>query len=613
MCGIAGYIGREKILKKHLSQTLNLMKNRGPDFRKCLNYKYKDLNIFLLHSRLKIIDLANEANQPFKINNLTLIFNGEIYNFIEIREILRKKGIKFKTKSDTEVLLRAYINYGTKCFKKFEGMWSIVIWDNNSGKVILSRDRFGEKPLYTYHTSKGLFFASEIKFLKSLSQQKFKINKQQITRYLIQGYKSLYKENLTFYEGIKSFPISSFAKIGKNFKYKAKKYWELKYKPKKIKLSKAIKKTRELLENSMKIRLRSDVPIAFCLSGGIDSNSLVKISKLQLKNKIKAYSVLDFDDDYNEKKIIDKTVKNSNINHEYIKVNENKILKYLTNLIEYHDQPIATSNFLFHSFIAKKSSKDGFKVLISGIGADEIFSGYYDHTLQYLYETKNHKKFSQNLKDWKQKILKYIKNPVFKNYKLYINNPNYRKHLFDKSYFLKNFLNQKFSNLLLGDIEKKYTKNLLRNRMMNELFHEGVRVCLNEDDLNCMMYSVENRSPFLDSKLCEFLYTIPSHMLMKNGFTKYLLRKSVEDEVEKDIILNTKKVGFNVSIKSFVNFNSVEFKKRFLSIRNPTFDFINRNKFIKLIKNVNNRKKYSKFIFNFINLSIFLKKNYDYK
>ena len=613
MCGLAGYIGKEKISKRSLSETLNLMKNRGPDFQKFLNYKYKDLNIFLLHSRLKIIDLANVANQPFKINNLTLIFNGEIYNFIEIRDELKKKGIKFKTKSDTEVLLRAYINYGTKCFKKFEGMWSIVIWDNKNGEVILSRDRFGEKPLYTHQTKEGLFFASEIKFLKSLSQKNFEINKQQITRYLIQGYKSLYKEDLTFYEEVKSFPISSFAKVNKQFKYKVKKYWELKYKPKKINYSKAIKKTRELLNNSMKIRLRSDVPIAFCLSGGLDSNSLIGISKLQLKKKIKAYSVLDPDSDYNEKKIIDKVVNNLNIDHEYIKVNEKKILEYLSNLIEYHDQPIATSNFLFHSFIAKKSSADGFKVLISGLGADEIFSGYYDHTLQYLYETRNHKKFLQNLKYWKHKTLKYIKNPVFKNYKLYINNPNFRKHLFDKSYFLKNFLNRKYSTLLLGDIEKNYTKNLLRNRMMNELFHEGVRVCLNEDDLNCMMYSVENRSPFLDTKLCEFLYTIPSHMLMKHGFTKYLLRKAVENDIEREIIINTEKVGFNVSVKSFVNFNSIKFKKNFLSIRNPAFDFINRNKFIKLIKNVNNRKKYSKFIFNFINVSIFLKKNCDYK
>ena len=157
MCGLAGYIGKEKISKRSLSETLNLMKNRGPDFQKFLNYKYKDLNIFLLHSRLKIIDLANVANQPFKINNLTLIFNGEIYNFIEIRDELKKKGIKFKTKSDTEVLLRAYINYGTRCFKKFEGMWSIVIWDNKNGEVILSRDRFGEKPLIFIKQKKDFF------------------------------------------------------------------------------------------------------------------------------------------------------------------------------------------------------------------------------------------------------------------------------------------------------------------------------------------------------------------------------------------------------------------------------------------------------------------------
>ena len=612
MCGLAGYIGKKKISKKFIFKTLNLMKNRGPDFQKSLDYEYEDLNVHLLHSRLKIIDLKNVANQPFKIDNLTLIFNGEIYNFVELRENLKKKGVKFKTKSDTEVLLRTYIKYGTKSFNKFEGMWSIVIWDNLKGKIILSRDRFGEKPLYTYQAKDGLFFASEIKFLKSLTDKNFSVNKKQIVRYLIQGYKSLYKEDLTYYEEIQSFPISSYATVNKNFKLKIKKFWELKYKPKKINYTTAINKTKELLNNSMKIRLRSDVPIAFCLSGGVDSNSLIGFSNLKFKNKIKAYSVLDSSSDYSEKKIIDKIVNNLNIKHEYIKVNKNKILKYLSKLIEYHDQPIATSNFLFHSFIAKKSNQDGFKVLISGLGADEMFSGYYDHTLQYLYETRNHKKFLHNLKNWKSKTLKYIKNPVFKNHKLYINNPNYRKHLFDKSYFLKNYLNKEYLTFLLKDVEKKYTKNLLRNRMMNELFHEGVRVCLNEDDLNCMMYSVENRSPFLDTKLCEFLYTIPSHMLMKDGYTKYILRKAVETQILKDIIKNTQKVGFNVSVQSFINFNSIEFKKKFLNANNPVFNFINRIKFIKLIKNRNNRKKYSKFIFNFINVSIFLEKNYDY-
>ena len=613
MCGLAGYIGKETVSKKSLNQTLKLMKNRGPDFQSFLNYEFKDLNIYLLHSRLKIIDLANIANQPFRINNLTLIFNGEIYNFIEIRSELKKEGIKFKTKSDTEVLLKAYIRYGTQCFKRFEGMWSLVLWDNKTGEIILSRDRFGEKPLYTYETSEGLYFGSEIKYLKSLSNSKFTINKKQITRYLIQGYKSLYKDNQTFYEEIKNFPISSFAKIKRNFKFNAKKYWELKYNPKKIDLLKAISKTRELLENSIKMRLRSDVPIAFCLSGGIDSNSLIELSKMQLKKKIKAYSILDLDDDYNEKKLIDKTVKKLNIEHEYIKTNKKKNLDNLSNLIDYHDQPIATSNFLFHSYIAKKSSKDGYKVLISGLGADEIFSGYYDHTLQYLFETRNRKDFSKNLNNWKLKTLKYIKNPVFKNYKLYIDNPKYRKHLFDKSYFLKNFLNKKYSSFLLGNIEKNYSKSLLRNRMMNELFHEGVRVCLNEDDLNCMMYSVENRSPFLDTKLCEFLYTVPSYMLMKYGLTKYLLRKAVENKVDNDILSNSEKVGFNVSVKSFINFNNKNFKNKLLNKKNPAFDFINREKFIELIKNVNNRKKFSKFIFNFINVSIFLKKNYDYK
>ena len=164
MCGIFFYKGN-KFNKDDLLSNFNRIMNRGPDTSKLINI---DNNIFGFH-RLAINDLSYSGMQPFIHDNIHLICNGEIYNFIEIRSELKKEGIKFKTKSDTEVLLRAYIRYGTQCFKRFEGMWSLVLWDNKTGEIILSRDRFGEKPLYTYETSEGLYFGSEIKYLKSLS------------------------------------------------------------------------------------------------------------------------------------------------------------------------------------------------------------------------------------------------------------------------------------------------------------------------------------------------------------------------------------------------------------------------------------------------------------
>lgn len=608
MCGIAGYIGFNEISKKTVLNTLELMKNRGPDSQNFKKYQHNNFNVYLLHSRLNIIDLRNLANQPFIDGDNTLIFNGEIYNYIELKNELKKKGVNFKTKSDSEVLLKYYIHYGNEAFKKFEGMWSLAIWNNKKKKLIISRDRFGEKPLYIYKTINGFFFGSEIKFIKSLSSINFSLSEKQISRYLVQGYKSLYNGEDTFYKKIKHFPKSSFLMINRSLNIDIKKYWNLRYKPKKVTIEKAINKTRKLLNESVKLRLRSDVPIAFSLSGGIDSNSLIYLSSKKFKKKIKAYSILDFDEDYNEKKYIDIAKKELNLDLDYIKVDTKHALEELEKLINYHDQPIATSNFLFHSIIAKKAHKDGYKILISGQGSDEIFTGYYDHTIQYLYETRNEKNYKNNLDNWKKYILKKIQNPIFQNPNLYINNPTYREHLFDSSNKLKPYLKKEYQkNLIKKNIEKKYSNSLLRNRMMNELFHEGVPVCLNNEDMNCMYSSVENRSPFLDTKLCEFMYTVPSNLLMQDGFTKFILRKSMEGLVNNKILFNRVKKGFNVSVNSFVNFESKKFKENFLKRGNPIFDFINRDKLIGLIKTPSKRKQYSKFLFNFINTSIFLK------
>ena len=180
MCGIAGYIGFESLTKYKIDQTLSIMKNRGPDHQSASSYSYSDKIINLLHSRLAIIDLDSRSNQPFTYENYHMVFNGEIYNYIEIRNELKKNGYTFKTDSDTEVLIKAYHFWKTNMFQKIEGMWSFAIYDDNTGKLILSRDRFGEKPLYIYKSNNGIYFGSEIKYIKSLSGHTFEVNEKQI-------------------------------------------------------------------------------------------------------------------------------------------------------------------------------------------------------------------------------------------------------------------------------------------------------------------------------------------------------------------------------------------------------------------------------------------------
>ena len=607
MCGIAGYLGKRKISKKLIERTLKLMKNRGPDNQNYKLYKVFDLNFYMLHSRLNIIDINKRSNQPYIYKDHAIIFNGEIYNYLELKQELKKKGFKFSTNSDTEVLLKSYLFYGLKFLQKLEGMWSFVILNKKNEKVLISRDRFGEKPLYYTFKKKELYFGSEIKFIKSLSNKKFKINEDQLLSYLFLGYRSINKNYDTYFKKIKEFPKSSYLILNKNFKLNFKNYWHLKYEPRKISFKTAIQKTKKLLENSVKMRIRSDVPIAFSLSGGVDSNVLAGITKKKLNENIKCFSIIDKDQRYNEQKNIKLSKNFLNCGIKTIRPPKTNSLKKLERLIGYHDSPVSTINFLVHSYLTKKVAKDNFKVLISGVGADEIFSGYYDHTLQFLYEIRNLNIFKAEFKHWKEKIRVHIRNPIFKDGKLYFRNETFRDHLYNFYQKKLLFLNNKKKIKHNEFYEKKFTNSLMRKRMLNELFFESVPNILKEEDLNCMNNSIENRAPYLDRKLVEFLFTIPTKMLIKKGFTKYLLRMAGRNYVHKDILTDTKKVGFNYSINSIINVKGKQFNKKFLSKENKIFKFINLRKF-KLLFSRTSLQSDEKFIYNFINTSLFLKR-----
>jgi len=425
MCGISGFIGTKKINDKVINQTLSLMNNRGPDARGYINFlnTEKRIHTNLLHTRLAIIDLDKRSNQPFTIEEFTIIFNGEIYNYLEIKKkILEKKKINFKTNSDTEILLYAYKLFGIKFFKYLEGMWSFAIWDNKKKKLLLSKDRFSEKPLFIFQNADGIYFGSEIKYLKCLSQKKLKVNEGHLVRYLFQGYKSLYKYNSTFYENVSNFPGSSYAIIDENLKIKYRRYWKLNFKPKKMSFNYAVKKSKNIIFEKFKQKFRSDVPLSISLSGGIDSNTIASIAKKKFNLKIKTFSIIDQKGGFDETKNIKKSVNYLKTNHEYLKVRSKDTFKILNNLINYHDSPIITTNYFYHNILLKKIASSGCKVVFSGTAADEIFSGYIDHSLQYLYEVRNDKDFSKYLNFWKNGIQRFIKNQRFKDPFFYIKN-----------------------------------------------------------------------------------------------------------------------------------------------------------------------------------------------
>ena len=523
MCGIAGYIGSKILSDKILDNCLNLMSKRGPDNQSKYTSKAIPKNNHFLHSRLSIIDLNKNSNQPFKFENRTLIFNGEIYNYLEIRDQLVKKGHKFRTQSDTEVLLKSYIEYGEKCVEKFIGMWAFAIIDETKKTIFLSRDIFGEKPLFFYSGNHEFIFGSEIKFIQELSQKKFQINYNKINNFLTLGYRAINYDSETYFKDIFCIEPGTNLTLDFNLIIKKKKYFNIKHNPNnKLKYNEILENVLSLVTKSLSLRLRSDVPLAFCLSGGVDSGFLASLAKKKLnKNNLKTFSIIDSSKDYDESKNIKKIVDDLECENFQIEISKkNNFLNKLENLIDYHDCPIATISYYVHSFLSEEISKGGFKVALSGNGGDELFTGYYSHYQKYFASIPKNEKYNTELANWEKFVKPSIRNPIL------------REH----DYFLKNPLSRNFSQGYgeqINEITFKKNKYLdefyfcndpLRNSMLNEMFFEVIPVALHHDDLNSMFYSVENRTPFLDKNLFEFMLTVPTVDLIRDGFQKKILR-----------------------------------------------------------------------------------------
>ena len=605
MCGIAGYFGKHSIPKDIIDKTIQKMKQRGPDFSDYFFKSYpNNLFIYLLHSRLSIIDLHPRSNQPFIIGDDVIIFNGEIYNYLELKKNLLSKKIKLITNSDTEILLQYFKIYGEKCVDYFEGMWSFAIYNIKKQELFLSRDRFAEKPLHYYVDSSGIFFGSEIKYLACLANQKFRPDLNRVNKFLSLGYKSLFKERGTFFIDINQLIGAENLLCNNNLKPTIKKYWTPKIKiNNKISINEAVENTKKLLINSVRLRMRSDVPLAFCLSGGVDSSGLASIAIKELNCKIKTFSIIDSDDRYNEINNINTTIKDLGCESEIIELSKSNFLENLKDLIQYHDGPVATITNYLHSLLTRSINKSGYKVAISGTAADEIFTGYYDHFLLHLNSIKKSDTYQENLIYWKKFIFKFIRNKNLKDPDLYLKNPKFRNHIYDGSKEISDYLLKPFSS---NFEEKVFTRNLFSNRRLNELFYETTPLILNQEDLNSMKYSIENRSPFLDKELVEFAFSIPESFLVQNGYGKYILRESLKGILNDKIRLDREKKGFNASINSLLNFDSNEIRDHLLNSSSPIFDLVNLKKFEKLLKNEYMPNYKSKFIFSFLSAKIFL-------
>jgi asparagine synthase (glutamine-hydrolysing) len=604
MCGIAGSIGPTLPNQSQIEATLKVLEHRGPDANGFYTGNIGANQVCLIHTRLSIIDLDPRANQPFKRGNFVLIFNGEMYNYLEIRRKLISKGHSFSTDSDTEVVLQSYKEWGTNCFNRFEGMWSLAILDIQKNRVVLSRDRFGEKPLYSWKTAGTLYFSSEINALATLSGSRLKVNQDHIARYLVNGYKFLFKNTSSFFKNIEQFPAAHFSELTHPEISSVSRYWNLSYNPKTMTAAQAVEGVKEKLYNSVQLRLRADVPIAFCLSGGIDSCTLAGIAAKHFKKDIHCFSIIDQDERYDERENIRKMVSHLDCKHVELHTSTTGFFERMEYLVKSHNAPIGTISYYAHSFLSEAIHERGYKIAISGTGADELFTGYYDHYSMWLayMKTNTDENFDRLVADWRNSYGAAVNNPRLQDPLIFLKNPDQRNHILLDSDLFRSFLCVDFNE---GWSEEPYCDELLRNRMMNELFHESVPFILDQDDKNSMTWSVENRSPYLDRYLTEFMYSVPSEHLIKDGYAKWLLREAGSGVLPGSIRKYKQKHGFNASIKSFVDCSDTN-TRDFLLSESPIFDIVNRSAIEGFINGSMESNSFSKFLFSFISAKLFL-------
>ena len=497
MCGITGIIGKGVKLST-INRMLYSQSHRGPDNTGV----WEGENAILGHNRLSIIDLSKESNQPFLDNykRYVLSFNGEIYNYVELKEQLKHKYI-FKTNSDTEVLLAGYIVWGKDCLSKFNGMFSFVIYDTINKTLFAARDRFGVKPFY-YHLNNGtLFFSSEIKAIHSAGIEKTQ-NEQVWANYLVYGSYGMPEES--FWEGINQLPGGHYLEF-KNNSISISKWYDFEMEIKKYSrepLHKVKEQYLSLLKDSINLRFRSDVKVGFNISGGLDSSTLLTLVNLYKSNEtINAYTFYTNNKKYDELPWVEEMISLTKNSLKKVLLSVDDISDKIEELSYFQDEPFGGIPTIAYSQIFKKARNENILVLLDGQGMDEQWAGY----------------------DY------------------YINNNSNNIQGTIKSPFRTNVLSDKLLKRAKKPIYPTPFNDDLLNKQYRDLFYTKIPRALRFNDRISMANSTELREPFLDYRLVEYAFAQPIEYKIKNGIQKYLLREIVADYLSDSITLAPKR------------------------------------------------------------------------
>jgi asparagine synthase (glutamine-hydrolysing) len=564
MCGIAGFISKENNRQEERTALLDAMckiiTHRGPDEQGMTVQGRAALGM----RRLSIIDLSGGQQPIFnEDDSMFIVFNGEIYNFQEVREDLVKRGYKFKTKSDTEVILHAYEAFGEKCVDYLRGMFAFAIWNKRDESLFIARDRVGKKPLFFSLTNQGDFvFGSELKSLLLNENISREIDISALDSYLTFGY---VPEDFCIFKNVHKL-LPGHTLTYKDGKIETKSYWDFEYvEPIEVKSeNEYIEELQQLITEAVKIRLISEVPLGAFLSGGVDSSSIVGIMSKLSEKPVKTFSIGFNEDTFNELKYARIAAKHFNTEHHEFTVTPD-LVEIVDDLVWHFDEPFADSSAL-PTFMVSKMARAFVTVVLSGDGGDELFAGYT------RYVTDKKRSGFSNLPKFLRKGVQgvaeklpheakgkyYLYNSSLDAVERYIDSVSHFNQIKRKSLYAKDFQSQLNGNFGIGEESfQRIAGKVSTSNPTDNLLYLDSKTYLPSDilvkvDRMSMATSLEARVPLLDHKLIEFVEKIPTKLKLKGLETKYIFKKAMEGIVPNEILYREKQ-GFGVPINEWIN------------------------------------------------------------
>ena len=583
MCGIAGiYSFKANAKPEHIKRIADSLRHRGPDDEGFLSVNSelseaypltgseskvqgrriedfdKPVNLLLGHRRLSIIDLSPAGHQPMGSEDglLWIVHNGEIYNYVEIRKELELIGYRFITQTDTEVILHAYEEWDTDSLKRFNGMWAFCIWDSKKKRIFCARDRAGVKPFYYSFNGQRFVFASEIKALLTLDEIARKPNEQILADYLFLGLLDHTEE--TFFKDIYQLKPGEYLLIEPN-RLTVRPYWDIE--PGEVRFCREedyAERFFELLQDSIRLRLRSDVPIGTCLSGGLDSSSIVclanrlifsgqGINPRLVGEKQKTFSSCFENLVYDERKYIELIIQQTNAEKNYVFPRGEGLDEDLSKLVWYQDEPFDSTSIYAQWNVMRLAKERGVTVLLDGQGGDELLGGYLP-SFYYLFVQKLKRGdlggFIKEMRGFRSKY-RNASNPLIGGISTGIVS-NWIKPLFWK-------MRERKFEWVEKDFQKQFYRKFQRPSKFetdfdNYLYHIFRSLTLprllHSEDRNSMAFSIEARLPFLDYRLVEYIFNLPFDQKIKEGVTKVVLRNAMSGTLPEEVRNRYDKMGF---------------------------------------------------------------------